>query len=622
MCRLIIATRPGRTRSPPRGARPLGRAHRRPSVGAPSATRAVPPPAPDGRPRLFQPRPARSRHERPDHGRTRRGDRRQQRHRRRHRPAPRRRAGFHVFCAARRADRVAALAAEIGGTAVACDVTSAATWPRSPTHGRRAARRPGQQRRRRVRVGPGRRGRRRRVAGDVRGQRDRPDAGHPGAAAGAARRGGRASILNVGSTAGRVAYEGGAGYTAAKHGTQVVTETLRLELFDQPVRVCEIAPGMVAPRSSRWSASTATRKGPTQVYAGVAEPLTADDVADAITWMVTRPPHVNIDELVLARVAQAAQHKVHRSLSSSRSPRAPSRRSGRSTRSATRRRSVVRPLLGHLGRRAGQVEVVDEAVGLRAARRGRPVTQVDAAHQRARSSGARSSSAVEVDARRRRSGPAKPPGAAHADRCPPTSGAPGPPGWRGAGRPRRESTPTVARPAAHGVGVLARGGHGGGGEARRSRCGRRPSPVSAAYQIRPAPSQDVPPTRDGGELEGAVGDAGVEVDPAVVVGGRRRSRPCRPAAGPCPARGRRTPCRARPCRAAPRPLMPGRNSPAPISQSASAALWPSSRCLRQDAEDVGERLVERPRLALVGQPGGALGHRVGQLVGQHVDAAW
>jgi NADP-dependent 3-hydroxy acid dehydrogenase YdfG len=48
------------------------------------------------------------------------------------------------------------------------------------------------------------------------------------------------------------------------------------------------------------------------VYAGVAEPLTADDVADAITWMVTRPPHVNIDELVMKPRAQAAQHKVHR----------------------------------------------------------------------------------------------------------------------------------------------------------------------------------------------------------------------------------------------------------------------------------------------------------------------
>ncbi len=119
-------------------------------------------------------------------------------------------------------------------------------------------------------------------------------------------------ICNVGSTAGRIAYEGGAGYTAAKHGTQVVTETLRLELFDQPVRVCEVAPGMV--RTDEFSL---VRFGGDQdkadaVYAGVREPLVAEDVADAISWVVTRPPHVNIDELVIRPRAQAAQHKVHR----------------------------------------------------------------------------------------------------------------------------------------------------------------------------------------------------------------------------------------------------------------------------------------------------------------------
>ena len=119
-------------------------------------------------------------------------------------------------------------------------------------------------------------------------------------------------IVNVGSTAGRIAYEGGGGYTAAKHGTKVVTETLRLELFDQPVRVCEVAPGMV-----RTDEFALTRFGGDQaradaVYAGVAEPLVADDVADAITWVATRPPHVNIDELVIKPRAQAAAHKVHR----------------------------------------------------------------------------------------------------------------------------------------------------------------------------------------------------------------------------------------------------------------------------------------------------------------------
>jgi NADP-dependent 3-hydroxy acid dehydrogenase YdfG len=123
---------------------------------------------------------------------------------------------------------------------------------------------------------------------------------------------GAGAILNVGSTAGRIAYEGGAGYTAAKHGTQVVTETLRLELWDQPVRVMEIAPGMVKTDEFGLVRFGGDQEKAEAVYAGVAEPLTADDIADAITWMVTRPPHVNIDELVIRPRAQAAQHKVHR----------------------------------------------------------------------------------------------------------------------------------------------------------------------------------------------------------------------------------------------------------------------------------------------------------------------
>ena len=119
-------------------------------------------------------------------------------------------------------------------------------------------------------------------------------------------------ILNVGSTAGRIAYEGGGGYTAAKHGTKVVNETLRLELVDQPVRVMEIAPGMVRTDEFALVRFDGDQEKADAVYAGVAEPLTADDVADAITWMVTRPAHVSIDELVIRPKAQAAQHKVHR----------------------------------------------------------------------------------------------------------------------------------------------------------------------------------------------------------------------------------------------------------------------------------------------------------------------
>ena len=119
-------------------------------------------------------------------------------------------------------------------------------------------------------------------------------------------------IVNVGSTAGRIAYEGGGGYTAAKHGTKVVTETLRLELFDQPVRVCEVAPGMVRTDEFALVRFGGDQERADAVYADVPDPLTAEDVADAICWIATRPPHVNIDELVMRPRAQAAQHKVHR----------------------------------------------------------------------------------------------------------------------------------------------------------------------------------------------------------------------------------------------------------------------------------------------------------------------
>ena len=219
--------------------------------------------------------------------------------------------GFHVFCAARREERVAALAEEIGGTAVRCDVTSrddvaalaAQVGPRLDVLVNNAggafgaspvAEADSDDWRRMYEV-------------NVIGLMQVTRALLPALIAS-----GAGVILNVGSTAGRVAYEGGAGYTAAKHGTKVVSETLRLELFDQPVRVCEIAPGMVKTDEFALVRFDGDQAKADAVYDGVAEPLTADDVADAITWMVTRPPHVNIDELVIRPRAQAAQHKVHR----------------------------------------------------------------------------------------------------------------------------------------------------------------------------------------------------------------------------------------------------------------------------------------------------------------------
>jgi NADP-dependent 3-hydroxy acid dehydrogenase YdfG len=220
-------------------------------------------------------------------------------------------SGFHVFCAARRSDRVEALAAEIGGTPVSCDVTSGADV-------NALAERVGPSLDVLVNNAGGAFGSspvaeadtdewRRMYEVNVIGLVQVTKALLPALVAS-----GAGVILNVGSTAGRIAYEGGGGYTAAKHGTQVVTETLRLELYDQPVRVCEIAPGMVRTDEFALVRFAGDPDKAEQVYAGVAEPLVAEDVADAITWMVTRPPHVNIDSLVIRPRAQAAQHKVHR----------------------------------------------------------------------------------------------------------------------------------------------------------------------------------------------------------------------------------------------------------------------------------------------------------------------
>ena len=123
---------------------------------------------------------------------------------------------------------------------------------------------------------------------------------------------GDGTIVVLSSTAGFVAYEGGGGYVAAKHGEHAIAATLRLELSGQPVRVIEIAPGMVRTDEFALNRYRGDSDRAAAVYAGVREPLTADDVADTITWAITRPSHVNVDLLVLRPRAQAAQHKVYR----------------------------------------------------------------------------------------------------------------------------------------------------------------------------------------------------------------------------------------------------------------------------------------------------------------------
>jgi NADP-dependent 3-hydroxy acid dehydrogenase YdfG len=221
------------------------------------------------------------------------------------------RHGFRVVCAARRHERVKALADEIGGLPVRCDVTD----PDSVAELADA-------------VGP--------VlnvlvnnAGGAFGV-DPVETADPAqwkamydvnvlgllhvtqALLPALRASGDALIVNVGSTAGRIAYETGGGYTAAKHATKVVTETLRLELNGEPIRVSEIAPGMVHTEEFATVRYGGDQARADAVYAGVPDPLVAEDVADAIGWIATRPSHVNIDELVIKPRAQAAAHKLHR----------------------------------------------------------------------------------------------------------------------------------------------------------------------------------------------------------------------------------------------------------------------------------------------------------------------
>ena len=218
--------------------------------------------------------------------------------------------GFRVVCAARRTDRVEALAAEIDGEAVTCDVTDdasvAALAAAVPTcHVL-------------VNNAGGAVGVDRVDAADLDGWRWMYDVNVLGlvrvtkALLPALRASGDGVVVNVGSTAGRWAYEGGAGYTAAKHGVKVVTETLRLELNGEPIRITEVAPGMVQTDEFALVRFGGDREKADAVYAGVAQPLVAEDVADAIAWVATRPSHVDIDELVIKPRAQAAAHKVHR----------------------------------------------------------------------------------------------------------------------------------------------------------------------------------------------------------------------------------------------------------------------------------------------------------------------
>jgi NADP-dependent 3-hydroxy acid dehydrogenase YdfG len=224
--------------------------------------------------------------------------------------------GFHVVAAARRADRLARLVKEIGpaATAVGCDVTSddsvAGLLARTLELGGPVTLL--------VNNAGGAIGLDPVATGSVADWQWMYDVNVLGtlrvtqALIPALEASGHGTIVTMGSTAAFTVYEGGGGYSAAKHAQNALVGTLRLELSGKPIRVMEIDPGMVRTDEFSLKRFGGDQARADAIYEGVKEPLTADDIADCIAFMATRAHHVNIDRLVIRPIAQAAQHKVHR----------------------------------------------------------------------------------------------------------------------------------------------------------------------------------------------------------------------------------------------------------------------------------------------------------------------
>lgn len=218
--------------------------------------------------------------------------------------------GYEVVCAARRLDRIEELAREIDGRAVQCDVTNredverlaAEAGPRVDVLVANAGGAFGTDPVASANLDDWRRMYEINVLGTLSTiQTTLPalEAAH-------------GVIITIGSTAGLVSYEGGGGYCGVKHAVRAMMGSLRLELFDKPVRVCEIDPGMVKSDEFALVRFDGDEEKAAAVYAGVEAPLTQEDIADAVTYIAELPEHVNIDQMVVRPRAQAAQHKVFR----------------------------------------------------------------------------------------------------------------------------------------------------------------------------------------------------------------------------------------------------------------------------------------------------------------------
>lgn len=220
--------------------------------------------------------------------------------------------GWDVVAVARRADRLAALAAETGAEAFPADLTSDADVARLATHVEatggltslvnNAGGAFGLDRVEDAAVDDWRRMYEVNVLGTLRVTQ---------ALLPMLKASGRGDVVVVTSTAAIAPYEGGAGYTGAKHAERMLTTTLRLELIGEPVRVIDIAPGAVATEEFSLVRFGGDAERAAQVYAGY-EPLVADDVADVIAFALTRPHHVNIDTLVVRPRAQVSNTQTAR----------------------------------------------------------------------------------------------------------------------------------------------------------------------------------------------------------------------------------------------------------------------------------------------------------------------
>lgn len=217
--------------------------------------------------------------------------------------------GHKVMCVARRAERVEALANEIDGVAVPCDITN-------PDDVARLADTVGDSLDVLVNNAGGALGLEnvgearldlweRMYATNVLGTARVTQALLPALTTATG------IVVFVTSIAAEAGYEGGAGYCGAKAAERSMVESMRLELVDTDVRITEIAPGLVATDEFSLTRFEGDADRAAKVYEGVPGPLVAEDIADAICWMVTRPHHVNVDHLTIRPRAQA-KHKMHR----------------------------------------------------------------------------------------------------------------------------------------------------------------------------------------------------------------------------------------------------------------------------------------------------------------------